>query len=88
MGEDENRYGQDERDDKPSLEVLDHISVRRMGLMSLKHFVVRRTWLIFVDMIRSSLTVYSPTVLFSSQVVRIMLMMRLHAFTNILYCWS
>ena len=49
-----------------------------MTLMGGRHLIVRRAWLNFMDMIRSSLTFSSPIVLFFSQVGSIMLMMRFH----------
>jgi len=50
-----------------------------MALMAGRHLIVRRTWLDFMDMIRSSLTVSIPIFLIFSQVGSIMLMMLFHA---------
>ena len=51
----------------------------RMALMSLRHLSMRRTWLNFMDIIRSSVTVSCPIVLIFSQAGSFMLMMLFHA---------
>ena len=54
-----------------------------MTLMRGRHLIVRRTWLNFMDMVRSSLTVSSPIILIFNQAGSFMLMMRFHVSTPI-----